>query len=192
MLLNTGGDGEDIGVEDDVFRQELDLLREQIVGAFADLGLARIGIGLSFFVKGHHDDCCAITLAQRGLPQKLRLAFLHADGVDDGLALYTLQPGLDHFPLGGIDHDRHARDVRLRCQQIQKARHGRLGIEHRLIHIDVDHLRAVFHLLARHHQRLIVLAIQNHARKRTRAGDIGALADVDEQRLFVDVGGFKP
>jgi len=47
MLLDAGGDREDVGIEDDVFRREPDLARQQIVGALADLGLALEGIGLT-------------------------------------------------------------------------------------------------------------------------------------------------
>jgi hypothetical protein len=47
-------------------------------------------------------------------------AFLHADRIDDRLALHALQPRLDHLPLRGVDHDRHARDVGLGCDQIEE------------------------------------------------------------------------
>ncbi len=33
MLIDAGGDGEDIRVENDVLRQKPDFLREQVVGA---------------------------------------------------------------------------------------------------------------------------------------------------------------
>jgi hypothetical protein len=33
VLLDTGGDGEDVGIEDDVFRREVELTRQQFVGA---------------------------------------------------------------------------------------------------------------------------------------------------------------
>ena len=35
-------------------------------------------------------------------------------------------------------------------------------------------------------ERLVELAGQDHAREGLRAGDVGALADVDEQRLVAD------
>jgi len=31
----------------------------------------------------------------------------------------SLEAGLDHFPFGGVDHDRHARDVPVRRNQIE-------------------------------------------------------------------------
>ena len=36
-------------------------------------------------------------------------------------------------------------------------------------------------------QRLLEIAVQDQARERLRAGDVGALADVDEQRIVADV-----
>ena len=60
-------------------------------------------------------------------------------------------------------------------------------VEHRLVHVDVDDLRAVLDLLARDATRLLVLLVQDQAREGLRAGDVGALADVDEQRVVGDV-----
>ena len=63
------------------------------------------------------------------------------------------------------------------------------AVEHGLVHVDVDDLRAVFHLLAGHGQGFFVLAVQNHPRKRLGAGDVGALAHVDEQGVLTDGDG---
>ena len=68
--------------------------------------------------------------------------------------------------------------------RFKKAHHGGVGVEHALVHIDVDHLRAVFHLLAGHVQRGGVVAIQDQLGKGAAAGDVGALADVHKQ-VFV-------
>jgi hypothetical protein len=96
------------------------------------------------------------------------------------------RPGLDHVPLGAVDHDRHARDVGLAGNQVQEADHGDLAVEHGLVHVDVDHLGAVLDLLARDGQGLFELAVQDHPREGLGAGDVGALADVDEQRALAD------
>jgi hypothetical protein len=61
-----------------------------------------------------------------------------------------------------------------------------------LVHVDVDDLRAVLHLLARHGQRLVVLLVQDQARKGLGTGNIRAFADVDEQRAFADGSGSRP
>ena len=41
MLLDAGGDGKDVGIEDDVFGREADFLGQELVGALADLEFAR-------------------------------------------------------------------------------------------------------------------------------------------------------
>jgi hypothetical protein len=118
---------------------------------------------------------------------KGRHAFLQRDRIDDGLALHALQAGLDHVELRRVDHDGHAGDIGLGGDQIQEAHHGRLRIQHRLVHIDVDHLGAVFDLLPCDRQRLVELVVQDHAGEGLGAGDVGALADIDEQRAAIDV-----
>ena len=45
------------------------------------------------------------------------------------------------------------------------------------------HLRAVLDLLARDRDRLVVAAFQDQLLELRRAGDVGALADVDEVAL---------
>ena len=40
VLLDAGRDGQDVRIENDVLRREADLLRQQAVGARANLGLA--------------------------------------------------------------------------------------------------------------------------------------------------------
>ncbi len=124
VLLDAGGDGEDVGIEDDVFGREADLLGEQLVGALADGELALRRLGLAFLVEGHHHHGGAIAANFAGMFEEGSLPFLQADGVDHRLALHAFQPGLDHRPFRGIDHDRHARDVGLGGDQIEKGDHG--------------------------------------------------------------------
>ena len=47
MLLQAGGDREDVGIEDDVFRRKADLVHQDVVGALADLDLALARVGLA-------------------------------------------------------------------------------------------------------------------------------------------------
>ena len=123
------------------------LLGQQLVGALADRHLALDGVGLALLVERHHDDGGAVAQHLLGVLQERRLALLHADRVDDGLALHALEAGLDHAPLGAVDHDRHARDVRLRRDQVEERRHRLLAVEQAFVHVDVEDLRAVFDLL---------------------------------------------
>ena len=181
VLLDAGGDREDVGVEDDVLGREAHLVHQDAVGAGADLGLARKGVGLALLIKGHHHGRSAVAAHQGGLALEFDLALFERDGVDDALALDALQPGLDHFPFRGVDHDGHARDLGLAGDQVEKAHHGGLAVEHGLVHVDVDDLRAVFHLLARHRQGLLEIPVQDHSGEGLGARDVGALADVDEE-----------
>ena len=114
------------------------------------------------------------------------LALLEADGIDDAFALHALQARLDHRPFRRVDHDGHARDIRLAGDQAQELHHRRLRVEHALVHVDVDDLRAVRHLLARDIHGGRVIAGLDQLAKLGRAGHIGALADVDEQAAGID------
>src|SRR5690606_36132468 len=122
---------------------------------------------------------------------KLGLAFLEADGVDDALALDALEAGFQNLPFGRVDHDGHATDVRLAGDQPQEARHGRLGVQHALVHVDVDHLGSSLHLLQGHIQRSRVVALSDEAGEAAGAGDVGAFPDVHEQRVSPDVEGLQ-
>ena len=62
VLLEAGGDREDVRVEDDVGRIEAGLLGEQLVGALADLDLALDRVGLAGLVERHDDDAGAVAL----------------------------------------------------------------------------------------------------------------------------------
>ena len=83
--------------------------------------------------------------------------------------------------LRGIDHHRHARDVGLAGDQIEERDHRLLGLEQALVHVDVDHLRAVLDLVARDRERRVVVAGRDQLAEFGRAGDVGALADIDER-----------
>ena len=67
VLLDAGGDREDVRVEDDVLRREADLLRQDAIGALADLDLALEAVGLAALVERHHHHRRAVTTDQLGL-----------------------------------------------------------------------------------------------------------------------------
>ncbi len=70
--------------------------------------------------------------------------------------------------------------------EVEESHHRRLRVEHRLVHVDVDDLRAADDLLARDLDRAGVIARQDELRERARTGDVGAFADIDEQRVVAD------
>src|SRR5439155_2135574 len=55
--------------------------------------------------------------------------------------------------------------------------HRALGVEHALVHVDVDQVRAAPHLVERHPRRLGVVLRTNQPREPLRPGDVRALAD---------------
>ncbi len=179
VLLHAGGDGEDVGVEDDVFGREADFVDQHAVGAFADANLLVVGGGLALFVEGHDDDGGAVLQNGCGVLAELLFAFFERDGVDDSLALQALQASLDDLPLGGVDHEGDLGDLGLAGQQLQIARHGGDAVDHALVHADVDDVGAVFDLLARDADGLFELAFLDELGELRRAGDVGALADHD-------------
>ena len=111
---------------------------------------------------------------------KASTPFFHADGLTMPLPWMQRRPAsiTSHLELSAMMGTRAmSGSDAMSCRE---PRHGGLAVEHGLVHVDVDDLRAVLHLLARH-GHLFILAVQNHPRKRLGAGDVGALAHVDEQ-----------
>ena len=192
VLLDARGDGEDVRVEDDVLGREADLLGQDVVGAAADLGPALEGVGLPLLVEGHDDDGGAVLAAQARLADELLLALLHGDRVDDRLALDALEAGLDDVPLGGVDHHGDAGDVGLGGDQLGEAVHRLDAVDHPFVHVDVDDLCAGLDLLAGDGERGRVVAGLDQVPEAGRAGDVGALADVDEQAVLGDGQRLQP
>src|SRR5918994_680510 len=67
VLFNAGGDGQYVGIENNVLGWESNLLGEDLVRAGTNLDLAFIGVGLPEFVERHHDNRRAVTTDQLGL-----------------------------------------------------------------------------------------------------------------------------
>ncbi len=84
-----------------------------------------------------------------------------------------------------FDHHRDPRDVRLAGDEIEELDHRAFRIDEPLVHVDVDDLRAVGHLIARDRERAGEVACGDQLAELRRAGDVRPLADVDEG----DVGG---
>src|SRR5262249_20657583 len=62
----------------------------------------------------------------------------------------------------------------------QERVHRLLGVEKSFVHVDVDDLRAALDLLARNLDGGRTVALQDQLLEARRAGDVGALADIDE------------
>ena len=94
MFLNTGGDGKYVRVENNIFRRKAYFLRQQIIGAFANLEFPVCRIGLPVLVKRHDNHRRAVTLAGLRLLQKRRLTLFQGNRIDHWLALNAFQSGL--------------------------------------------------------------------------------------------------
>ena len=182
---------EDVGVEDDVLRREPLLVDQDAVRAGADLHLAVGGRRLAVLVEGHDHDGGPVAADQARLVAKVGLAVLQADRIHDRLALHAPQPGLDHLPARRVDHEGEARDLGLGREQVQEGHHRGLGVEQPLVHVDVDDLRAAPHLLARHLDGRLVVAVADEAGEAPRSRHVRALAHVHEERFGADREGFE-
>ena len=163
-----------------------DLPGQERIRPLADRHFAGDRLGLALLVEGHHDHAGAIALHGARLGQEVGFAFLQADGVDDRLALDALQAGFDDRPLRAVDHERNPRDLRLGRQIVQERRHRLLGIEHALVHVDVEDVGAAADLIERDLDGLAVVGGANQPCEPGRTGDVGALADHLEVAVGAD------
>ncbi len=191
VLLETGGDREDVGIENDVGRIEPRALGQQPVRALADGDFPLDRVRLALLVERHHDDTGTVAPHGGGFFQELVLAFLEADRVHDRLALHALQPREQHRPLRTVDHHGHARDLGFGGDVVEERGHRLLGVEHALIHVDVDQIRAAAHLIESDVRRLRVVARADQPREARGTGHVGALTDHLEVRIGTDRQRFK-
>src|SRR5581483_1799067 len=112
VLLHPGGDGENVGIEDNVFGREPDFIYQDFVSAFANADLVFVICGLALFVEGHYDGSGAVFQDGSGMLAKYLFAFFQRNRIDNALALQAFQACLDDLPLGGIDYDRNLRHLR--------------------------------------------------------------------------------
>ena len=90
VLFNTGANGKNIGVENDVAWLDAYLGSQYVIAAFTDLDFTLVGIRLTVFIKchDHHGRAIGFT-AFRYLDERL-LTLFQTDRVDDGLTLNAL------------------------------------------------------------------------------------------------------
>ena len=185
MLLHTRSNRQHVGIEDDVLRREADLLGQDSIGALGNCHLVLDARGLAGLVEAHHQNGGTVASDKAGLLAESFLALLEADRVDDALALKAFQPRLDHRELRAVDHDRQPGDVGLGGDQVEEGGHGRFGIEHPLVHVDIEDIRATGHLVVGNIESGLEISFLDQARELARAGNIGAFADHDQV-------GFRP
>ena len=62
----------------------------------------------------------------------------------------------------------------------QESAHLDSGVQHGIVHIDIDNARSAFNLAGGNLQRFVVLPGGNQARELARTGHIGTLSDIGE------------
>ena len=150
MLLDAGGDREDVGVEDDVLGGEADLVDEDVVGA-----LRRSPCGARRLSAWPSSSKAMTTIAapylrhSRACSMKGSTPSFIEIELTIGLPWTHLRPASMTSHLRGVDHQRHPGDVGLAGDQLDEAVHRRDAVDHPLVHVDVDDLRAGLDLLAR-------------------------------------------
>ena len=192
VLLDAGADGEDVWVENDVFGREADFIDEGAVGAFADFGFALERVGLALFVEGHDDHGGSVGANEAGLLFEFFGTFLEADRIHDALALDAAQAGFEDFPFRRVDHEGNLGNIGLGGDEVQIFCHRGGTIEHAVVHVHIDDLRAGLDLLAGNREGSGVVLSEDEFFENLRAGDIRALADVDEGNLRACGEGLKP
>mmetsp|Transcript_11486 Transcript_11486/g.34355 ORF Transcript_11486/g.34355 Transcript_11486/m.34355 type:complete len:255 (-) Transcript_11486:1031-1795(-) len=183
VLLHPGPDRQDVRVEHDVLGREADrFAHEQVVAAFANADLVFFRRGLALLVERHHDRGGAVLAQADRVLRELLLADLQRNAIHDRLALAPLDARFHDLELGRIDHERHLGHVGLGHGQLHELLHRRQAVQHAVVHVDVDHVRAGLDLVLGDVHGLGVLALDDQPLELARAGDVAALADVDERQ----------
>ncbi len=109
VFFDARGDGENVGVEDDVGRRHADFFGEQAIGPLADAHPVVDARGLALLVEGHDDHAGVLQRRRAGLAcTSSSSPALRLIERDISLALHAFSSsGLDHRPFRAIDHDRH-------------------------------------------------------------------------------------
>ena len=120
MFFQAGGNGKNVGIENDILRIEAKLFGQDFIRPVRNLHFAFLGIGLSFFIKSHHDHRGAKAFTDDGLLDEFFFSFFHGNGIDDTFSLHTFQTGFNDTEFGRIDHDRNLRNIGLALDQVQE------------------------------------------------------------------------
>ncbi len=192
VLLHAGADGQHVGIEDDIRRRHADLFRQQVVRPACNADFIVHGYGLALFVEHHHYAGRAVTPHQPGMLQEFLLAFFQADGIDDRFALHAFQSGLDNGPVRTVDHHRHAGDVGLGGDKIEKFSHHGRAVQKPFVHVDVYDVRPALDLLPGDGNRLGQVSFADQAGEPPRTGYVGPLADHGKRAVRPDCIRLQP
>ena len=184
VFFNARADGQNVGVKNNILWFEPHLIDQNPVGAFADLNSTFVVIGLALLIKGHHHHRRAVAFHFLGRFYKFFFAFFQRNRVHDALALHAFQTRFDDLPFRGVNHKRHAGNVWLGHEQITEPIHGHHAVNHALVEVNINDLRAILDLLPRHGQCRVVVAFPNQTGKFLRTCYVATLTYVYKFDIF--------
>ena len=183
MLLNSCRNGKDIGVEYYVERIHPHLFGEQFVSPSGYFYPPFKTCRLSFLVETHHHHGRTVAHDIAGMTQEHFFALFQRYGIDDALALHTLQTCCDHLPFRRVYHHRHFRNIRFCGYDVEESRHFLACIEQAVVHINVYHQRSVGNLFPCYAHRLIVAFLLDKAQELARTSHIATLSNIDKAHI---------
>ena len=140
VLFHTCSYWENIGIKNDVLVVKFYLIDKDSIASLTDLDASLVGICLSFLIEGHDHYCGTKLLNGLRLLDKFFFPVFQGNRVHDAFSLYALQSSKDDAPFGTINHNWNTANLRFRSNQVEKADHGKLAIQHPFVHADVQHL----------------------------------------------------
>ena len=182
VLLDTRCHGQNIGVEDYIFGRE-PFFGQYLICALGNLHLTFVGISLAALIKQHHNCRRTISAQLAGVLAQHLLTLFERDRIDHAFTLCAAQSCRQHLPFRRVNHNRHTCNFGLGSGQIQELTHRLLGVDHSIVHTNVDHLRSGLNLRTSHRHRLLEVTLAHQTCELGRAGHICTLAHIDKVRF---------
>ena len=129
VFFNPGADGENIRVENDVFRREAYVVHQNVISSATNFNFAIFGIGLAHFVKRHNHHSCTVFTHQFSVFDKGFFTFLQRDRVHNRFTLHRLQTCLNYFPFGRVDHHWHFCRIGFGRHNVEETGHTFFAVE---------------------------------------------------------------
>mmetsp|Transcript_14896 Transcript_14896/g.37859 ORF Transcript_14896/g.37859 Transcript_14896/m.37859 type:complete len:315 (-) Transcript_14896:627-1571(-) len=180
VLRQARSHRQDVGVKDDVVGGNPYFLHQNTEGSLTDIHLVFEVCRLTVLVKGHHNHRGPMPLADLCAALEILLAFLERDRIHNALALGTLEARFHHVEFGRIDHEGNLAHIRLGDQEVDEFGHGRNSIDEAIVHVDVQNIRTLLHLLPCYCQGLLVVSIHDGLLVHYGASNIAPLPNVQK------------
>jgi len=119
----------------------------------------------------------------RYLLDEVLFTTLERDGVDDALALDTLEASLDDVELGRVDHEGDFGDVGVSNSELQELLHGSDTIEETFVKVKVQNLGTFLDLLTSNFKSLLVVTSHNQVLEALGTSNVAAFTNIDEDEF---------